>query len=71
VLWGIQEIPQEHLHTFQLFILAIKTTNLWSQQHFSECMIGWTLKTIRALLNITFRGVFMCLYANSHAILEL
>ena len=32
---GIQEIL-EHLHTFQLFIHASKTTNLWSQQHFSS-----------------------------------
>ena len=30
---GIQEIPKEHLHTFQLLIHATKTTNLWSQQH--------------------------------------
>ena len=31
VLWGIQEIPSRASHTFQLFIHAIKTTNLWSQ----------------------------------------
>ena len=36
VLWGIQEIPSRASHTFQLFIHAIKTTNLWSQQHFSS-----------------------------------
>ena len=30
---GMQEIPKEHLHTFQLLIHATKTTNLWSQQH--------------------------------------
>ena len=29
---GMQEIPKEHLHTFQLLIHATKTTNLWSQQ---------------------------------------
>ena len=27
MLQGIQEIPQEHLHTFQLFIHAIKKTS--------------------------------------------
>ena len=50
MLQGIQEIPQEHLHVFQLFMQLI-----WSQQHFSSwsvysCSIGWTLKTIHALL---------------------
>ena len=36
VLLGIQEIPQEHLHTFQIFTHASKTTNLWPQQHSSS-----------------------------------
>ena len=33
VLQGIQKDPQKHLHTFQLFIHATETINVWSQQH--------------------------------------
>ena len=58
MLLGIQDIPQEHLHTFQLFIHPIKqqtsSHNNISLLGVYSCIIRWTLKTIHALLTITF-----------------
>ena len=47
---GMQEIPKEHLHTFQLLIHATKTTNLWSQQHSPSCIY----RAITIPLHVTF-----------------
>ena len=50
MLQAIQEIPQEHLHTFQLFIHAIKKTSghnnisllgVCSYIYLLECLFQW------------------------------
>ena len=69
MLWGTQEIPEEHLHAFQLFIHATNTTNVWSQQHFSS----WSalsqpvlLQTHKGQSPVDFRFLKSCIVATIH-----
>ena len=43
VLWGIQEIPQEHLH-FNCSFMQLKQQTSGHNISLWECIIGWTLK---------------------------
>ena len=67
VLKGIQEIPQEHLHTFQLFIHATEVTNSGQNNISVLTIMILIIRTIQLFKHPPFSGLKDWLLYSKHS----